>query len=300
MAKGRQYQDTVFRAYMNDVDRLRDVAGALHGRTYTSVERVRIVTLDGTFLSQMKNDISFLLAGRHLVFMEHQSTLNQNMPLRCLYYICEQLRQYIPAKSLYQNKQIPLPRPEFHVFYTGSKDTLETEQMRLSDAYMEGEGDIHLELKVTFHNIAYGSEKMLLRMSRPLHDYSFFLNCIKTNIAGGMERVQAIREAMRYCMEHNIMKEFLREHESEVIDMVNFEWNQKDFEEAIREDGIEQGMARGREEGREEGRAKGREEEKSAFILGMLKEKLPLETIARVSKMSVERIQELGRMHSLL
>ena len=296
MAKGRQYQDTVFRAYMNDVDRLRDVAGALHGRTYTSGERVRIVTLDGTFLSQMKNDISFLLAGRHLVFMEHQSTLNQNMPLRCLYYICEQLRQYIPAKSLYQNKKILLPRPEFHVFYTGSKDTLEMEQMRLSDAYMEGEGDIHLELKVTFHNIAYGSEKMLLRMSRPLHDYSFFLNCIKTNIAGGMERVRAIREAMRYCMEHDVMKEFLQEHESEVIDMVNFEWNQKDFEEAIREDGIEQGMARGHEEGL----AKGREEEKSAFILGMLKEKLPLETIARVSKMSVERIQELGRMHSLL
>ena len=72
----------------------------------------------------------------------------------------------------------------------------------------------------------------------------------------------------------------LQEHESEVIDMVNFEWNQKDFEEAVREEG--------------------REEEKSAFILGMLKEKLPLETIARVSKMSVERIQELGRMHSLL
>ena len=84
----------------------------------------------------------------------------------------------------------------------------------------------------------------------------------------------------------------LQEHESEVIDMVNFEWNQKDFEEAVREEGWEQGAAQGREEGREE--------EKSAFILGMLKEKLPLETIARVSKMSVERVQELGRMHSLL
>lgn len=107
-----------------------------------------------------------------------------------------------------------------------------------------------------------------------------------------MERVRAIREAMRYCMEHDVMKEFLQEHESEVIDMVNFEWNQKDFEEAVREEGWEQGAAQGREEGREE--------EKSAFILGMLKEKLPLETIARVSKMSVERIQELGRMHSLL
>ncbi len=39
--------------------------------------------------------------------------------------------------------------------------------------------------------------------------------------------------------------------------MVDFEWNQKDFEEAIREDGIEQGMARGRAEGRDEGRAEG-------------------------------------------
>ena len=88
------------------------------------------------------------------------------------------------------------------------------------------------------------------------------------------------------------MKEFLQEHESEVIDMVNFEWNQKDFEEAVREEGWEQGAAQGREEGREE--------RNIAVVLGMLKEKLPLETIARVSKMSVERIQELGRMHSLL
>lgn len=32
------------------------------------------------------------------------------------------------------------------------------------------------------------------------------------------------------------MKNFLQEHEREVVDMVNFEWNQKDFEEAIRED----------------------------------------------------------------
>lgn len=58
-----------------------------------------------------------------------------------------------------------------------------------------------MELKVIFHNIAYGSGKMLLRMSRSLHDYSFFMNRIKINIAEGMERVQAIREAMRYCME---------------------------------------------------------------------------------------------------
>ena len=90
--------------------------------------------------------------------------------------------------------------------------------------------------------------------------------------------------------------------------MVNFEWNQKDFEEAILEEGIERGraegmergMKRGRAEGMERGMKRGREEGKVDIVLEMLRDKLPLETIARISKFSTERVQELGRMHSLL
>jgi len=294
--QGRQYQDTVFRMYFNDAERLKEVAGALHGKIYTAEEPVQIMTLEGTFLSQMKNDISFLLKNRHLLFMEHQSTVNRNMALRCLYYVCEQLKQYIPSKKLYQNAPIRIPVPEFHVFYTGSRDMPETYQMKLSDAYMNAAEEINLELKVNFHNIAYDREKVLLQKSRSLRDYSFFIDRIKGNMADGMERSQAIREAMRYCEAHDIMKEFLQQHEGEVVDMVNFEWNQKDFEEAIMEEGIERGLARGRAEGRSEGRS----EEKNAFVVELLKEKLPMETIAKVSKLSVEKIQELGRLHSLL
>ena len=289
--KGRQYQDTVFRMYFNEETRLKEVAGALHGRSYAE-EPLQIVTLDGTFLSQIKNDISFLLAGRNLIFLEHQSTANQNMPLRCLYYVCEQLRRYIPAKKLYQNTPIKLPAPEFHVFYTGNSDMPEICQMKLSDAYRKTDEEMHLELKVNFHNIAYDNAKSLLQKSRSIHDYSFFLDRIKRNMADGMERAQAIRKAMRYCEESNIMKEFLQQHEGEVIDMVNFEWNQKDFEEAILEEGMERGLERGRAEGMEQG--------KVDIVLEMLRDKLPLETIARISKFSMERVQELGRMHSLL
>ena len=74
--------------------------------------------------------------------------------------------------------------------------------------------------------------------------------------------------------------------------MVNFEWNQKDFEEAILEEGIERGRAEGMKHGREQG--------KVDIVLEMLRDKLPLETSARISKFSTERVQELGRMHSLL
>ena len=84
MGKGRQYQDSLFRMYFNDEMRLRELAGALHGKAYAAEERLEIVTLEGTFLSQIKNDVSFLLAGRYLIFLEHQSTPNENMPLRCL------------------------------------------------------------------------------------------------------------------------------------------------------------------------------------------------------------------------
>ncbi|MEX5286265.1 monoheme cytochrome c [Selenomonas sputigena] len=66
--------------------------------------------------------------------------------------------------------------------------------------------------------------------------------------------------------------------------MVDFEWNQEEYENAIREEGIEQGLERG----------------KAMVVLGMLKEKLPLETIARVSDLSLDKIKEVGRLHSLL
>ena len=115
-AEGRQYQDTVFRAYFNDADRLRELAGALHGRTYAASDPVKIVTLEGTFLSQVKNDISFLLAGRYLVFIEHQSTPNENMPLRCLYYVCEQLREEIDSSLLYRNRRVYFLRLSFTYF----------------------------------------------------------------------------------------------------------------------------------------------------------------------------------------
>lgn len=66
--------------------------------------------------------------------------------------------------------------------------------------------------------------------------------------------------------------------------MVGVEWDEKLFCEAVFEDGLEQGLEQGR----------------ISAVLNMLKEKLPLEMIARISEMSVEKIREIGKTHSLL
>ena len=52
------------------------------------------------------------------------------------------------------------------------------------------------------------------------------------------------------------------------------------------------GVAQGIEQGIEQG--------KVDIVLGMLRDKLPLETISRISKFSLERVQELGKMNQLL
>ena len=169
--------------------------------------------------------------------------------------------------------------------------------MRLSDAYrMEDDEKVHLELSVTVHNVVYRAQKSLLMKSRALHDYSCFIGEIKTNVAAGMLLPNAIRAAMHTCIERDIMRTFLEEHAREVVDMVNFEWNQELFESAKFEEGLEQGL----EQGRAEGRAEGRDEERGAMILNMLREKMPVEMIAKVSNLSLEKIRELGRVHSLL
>ena len=62
----------------------------------------------------------------------------------------------------------------------------------------------------------------------------------------------------------------------------------RDFAGELAKEAEARGMERGMERG------------KTAVILGMLKEKLPLEMIARVSDISMDKIREIGRMHSLL
>ena len=53
-------------------------------------------------------------------------------------------------------------------------------------------------------------------------------------------------------------------------------------------------------EAKKRGMERGREEGKTDLGVEMLRDKLPLETIARISKFPLARVQELGKAHSLL
>ncbi len=66
------------------------------------------------------------------------------------------------------------------------------------------------------------------------------------------------------------------------------------------EKGMEQGLVKGLEKGRLEGKQEGRQEERESNIVAMLKEKIPMETISRITHYSLDQIQKLGKLHGLL
>jgi hypothetical protein len=55
------------------------------------------------------NDISFAVANKLVLIMEHQSTVNPNMPLRCLLYLVRLYEKIINNKDMYKSKLLTIP-----------------------------------------------------------------------------------------------------------------------------------------------------------------------------------------------
>ena len=86
-AANRNYKDTIFRMIFSDRESLLSLYNAVNKRNYTNPDDLEIVTLENAIYMGMKNDLAFIL-DMNLYLYEHQSTVNPNIPLRDLFYIC--------------------------------------------------------------------------------------------------------------------------------------------------------------------------------------------------------------------
>ena len=235
-------RDTVFCKYMSTGDHLLALLNAIKDTSYTDPSGITINTLSGSFYSNIKNDISFMLDTLIMMLIEHQTTINPNMPIRMLEYVAELFRRYMePEKrKVYGSELITLPAPEFYVFYDGDDTSFEHQTLRLSDAFMAPSDK--LELIVNVYNLADGMNEDLKERCRPLNEYSIFSNHYKQLRKQRLPIDEAVSATIRYCIENNIMKDYLRHNESEVIDMFGFEWDEKEERQAL----IELSEARGK------------------------------------------------------
>ena len=256
MGANREFKDTFFTKLFSEPSRLRELYNALAGTGYGEDTPVVLNTLDDVFLNSLKNDVSFTIDGKFVVLIEHQSTLNENMPLRFLLYIARVYERITDNRAAYQEKLLEIPTPEFVVLYNGTKPFPAEKTLRLSDAFLAAGkppgvfGGLDLTVRVV--NINPNSNKDLLSKSETLNGYSAFVDRVRHNQENGMELRDAISEVVHWSADQGILSTFMTQHGSEVQNMLMTEFN------------IDIAKEVWQEEAREEEREKAEQERKKA------------------------------------
>ncbi len=245
----RGVKDSAFTAYFGNPENASRLYAAL-GEEEVSPEDIHYLTLEGVLFIARKNDLAFTVKNRVLVISEHQSTINENMPLRDLLYLGRTLEKLLDEKMIYRRRQFKIPTPEFYVFYNGDAPYPQEKILRLSDAFLEKTEHPMLELEVKFININLPSGHKLLKECRPMYEYSRFIQQIKEYLCAGWARDEAITQAVMDCREEGILEEFLKNHGSEVVNMLYTQWNYDDAVAVEREEAFEDGRTVGLAEGK--------------------------------------------------
>jgi hypothetical protein len=233
-----QYKASVFSLLFGEPDTARELYAALSGTAVDPQEPVRINTLQDALFMERINDLSFLIGDRLVILVEHQSTINENMALRLLLYIVRIYEKLLNSNksNLYSSKLIKLARPEFFVLYNGPDEYPDVSEIRLSDAFIDKTDKPRLELIVKVYNINNGRNPDMLKKSAALSGYATFIKAAREFEAAAGSRELGIEQAVKYCIQHDILKKFMLNHGIEVVNMLFNEWNWDDAKKVWKEE----------------------------------------------------------------
>ena len=247
----KNHKDLLLRAIFKEKEDFLSLYNALNGTNYTDTAKLEITTLENAVYMSVQNDVSFVFLSE-LYMIEHQSTVNPNMPLRNLTYISNVLSKITAKEDIYGSKQIKLPSPRFIVLYNGTKQTEEKTVLKLSDAYEKKMVEPELELITTVLNINEGYNEKLKSACKLLRDYMTLITKIREK-QKTMDLQQATYQAIAECIREDVLKDFLVRHRAEVIAMMLYDYDMEKHIESEKayeyEKGIEKGMEKGMEKG---------------------------------------------------
>jgi predicted transposase/invertase (TIGR01784 family) len=183
-----------------------------------------------------------------------------------------------------KRKLIELPEPEFIVLYNGKTPYPDHKELRFSNAFMRNKRhkkERQLELVVQVYNINKGHNQKILKKCKMLENYSILVDKIREKEQEGNSLDEAVRLAVKYCIDNNILKDFLRKHGSEVFNMLYSEYNFDEEAAVICE------------EAREEGLEEGIEKEKIIIARNLLEKGSTIEFVHEITGLSLGEIAEL-------
>ena len=289
----RNYKDSVFvDLFAHDINAKENfisLYNALHG-TNLEVETtdVQPVMLERVLYMKYYNDIAMLIDGKIVILIEHQSTINQNMPFRFLEYIARIYEKITTKDEKFGRKLVKLPVPEFYVFYNGKDDYPVESVMKLSDAFMQLDGELRnqlenanypLEISVKVININVDKENPILKRCEALKEYSEFIEQVRFNIENVVP--EPFTTAIKEAINKGFLSDYLNRKSTEVQNMLLAEYDYDTDIAVQRKEAFEDGMSQGEHK-------KAIETAKKILAMG-----LSIEQVADGTGLSIEEIEKL-------
>ena len=159
--------------------------------------------------------------------------------------------------DIYSSVRLKLPTPKFVVFYNGTRDEPERQELLLSDSFIKTGEPPSLECRVLVLNINYGQNEELMAACKKLHDYSYFVAKGRDNLRKGLLLEQAVEQAVCHCIKKDILKEFLEVHRTEVRQVLLTEYDEELHLKTLYNEGKAEGKAEGVAEGVTRGKQEG-------------------------------------------
>jgi hypothetical protein len=299
MGANREYKNSVFSLLFGSPEGIRGLYGAIAGVELPPDIPVTINTLEDALFKTKINDISAEIGDIQLLLIEHQSSINPNMPARLLSYTARVYEKILTGKKnakLYGKKGVTLPRPEFIVLYNGEEPFPDSADLKLSESFADlsvlglpAGAAPKLELAARVYNINEGHNREITQRNETLSGYVSFIartREFETELSGGRKRGDiskeerasikktAMERAIKWCIGHGVLQEFLSLHGTEVMNMLFDEWN------------LEEALVVEREEGREE--------EREEIARNLLAEGLAIELVRKTTGLDIDAIQSLA------
>ena len=245
----RSYKDSLFRFVFAEKKDLLELYNAINGSHYENTEDLEVNTLEDVLYLGVKNDLSFLL-GSSMNLYEHQSTWNENMPLRGLFYFSELYQNYLKAEGLRltgTGRRLLLPLPRYIVFYNGTKEEPDEAQLLLSDSFPEpkGGGLPALECRAQVLNINSGHNQEIMKRCHRLKEYSEFIGEIRRRLQSGLKLEDAVEQGIEACIRRGVLSDILSRSKMEVRKMLLTEYDEKAEREYLRKQSREEGVQQG-------------------------------------------------------
>ena len=177
--------------------------------------------------------------------------------------------------------------PEFYIFYNGKQPYTTNSVLKLSDSFTQTHDEYALELSVKVVNINYDKASEILKLCKPLEQYSLFVDAVRRNIA--VDKEHGFEKAIKECIQNDILREYLQRKSKEVLNMLIGEYDYDTDIAVQREESFDMGLAEGEARGRSEGSRQAKlETAKTMLAMGY-----PLGDICKISGLTTDEVEAI-------